>query len=101
MISKETCVKIWNAYNEIDSANELIKNMAETLKTDSEKKAPTIHNAFGDRTGLQLGLPSGNSSHRLYSVPVDLSVKIIEAHIQAQEQRLKELMAIAKIELNS
>lgn len=101
MITKETCVKIWNCWNEIDSAKKLIEGMAESLNEDKERRAPTIHNAFGERCGLELGVPSGPASHRIYGVSTTLGVKVIEQHIADQERRLEELMAIAKIELST
>jgi hypothetical protein len=100
MITKETCVKIWHCHNEIEKSHKLIEDMAETVKKDKEKKAPTLYNAFGDATGLRLGVPSGNESHTLYGVNIDLGVKIIEEHVRQNERRLQELMAIAKIELS-
>jgi hypothetical protein len=100
MITKETCVKIWNCHNEIEKSNRLIADMAEVLSHDKEKSPPQLHNAFGDRQGLQLGVPSGSSdAYRLYNVSTDLAVKIIEEHIKMNENRLVELMAIAKLEL--
>lgn len=73
--------------------------MAEIVKKDKEKGTPNFYDAFGEKRGLQLGVPSGQDSHRIYGVNVELGVKIIEQHIQDNEKRLEELMAIAKIEL--
>jgi hypothetical protein len=98
MITKETCVQIWNAHREIENCHKILSDLAETLKKDS-KKNPTLYNAFGDRVGLQLGVPSGDSSHRIFNVSADLSVAIIEEHIKSQQNRLIELKAIAKLEL--
>lgn len=99
MITKETCVKIYNCYSEIENGKKLISDMAKLVKEDKEKAEPTLYNAFGERKGLQLGVPSGSSSHQLYGVSITLGVKIIEDHIKQNEERLIELMAIAKIEL--
>jgi hypothetical protein len=99
MITKETCVKIFNCHNEIEKAENLIKEMRDKLSQDKEKTIPTFENAFGEKRGLQLGVPSGHSSHWLYNVSFELSIKIIEDHIVANKKRLEELMAIAKIEL--
>lgn len=99
MITKETAVKIWSCHEGIENAQKLINDMAEVLKANSEKTAPRLSNAFGDRVGLQLGVPSGESSHRIFNVNPDLAIQIIEKHIEEQQQRLTELMAIAKIEL--
>lgn len=101
MITKETCVKIWNAWNEIEKSEELLKDMAKNLKNDPEKNPPTLHNAFGDNVGLQLGVPCGSGGHQLYGVGIDLGVKVIESHIERQRKRLEELKAIAKIELSA
>lgn len=101
MITKETCVKIWNCWNEIEKGETIIKDMAETVKEDIEKKPPTLYDAFGENRGLQLGVPSGHDSHRIFGVPIDLGIKIIERHIEEKKRRLEELMAIAKIELNA
>lgn len=100
MITKETCIKIWNCHNEIDKSKKIISEMAEKLKEDKDKQPPCLENAFGERRGLQLGVPSGDNGHYLYNISLDLSIKVIEEHIQANEKRLEELMAIAKIEIN-
>lgn len=99
MITKETCVKIWNCHDQIEKSQKLIQEMAEIVKKDKEKKAPDFHNAFGERAGLQLGVPSGDTAYRIFGVSIDMGVKIIEQHIKDNEKRLEELMAIAKIEL--
>lgn len=101
MITKETCVQIWNAHNEIENSRLLIKNMAKIVSEDKEKRAPTLTDAFGDRRGLQLGVPTGNNGHNLYNVSVELAVKVIEQHIEMNQLRLTELMAIVKIELSA
>lgn len=99
MITKETAVKIWNAHNEIENCDKLIQDMGKLLMDDKDKKEPTLYNAFGERRGLELGVPSGKDSHRIFGVNADLGVKIIETHRSDMAERLKELMAIAKIEL--
>ncbi|MCY1720198.1 hypothetical protein OU798_07580 [Prolixibacteraceae bacterium Z1-6] len=99
MITKETCVKIWSCYDEISKAKKILKDMATNIQKDEEKKTPTLSNAFGERHGLQLGIPCGDDSHRLFGVPPKLAVEVVEAHIKKQQLRLEELQAIAKIEL--
>jgi|688.fasta_scaffold1105147_1 hypothetical protein len=101
MITKETAVKIWSCHNEIENSEKLISDMAKILSDDKEKNTPSLHNAFGERVGLQLGIPSGSNSHRLFDVNIELSVKIIEKHIEEKRKRLEELMAIATIELRA
>ncbi len=96
MISKETARKIFNCHGEIEKSNGLISAMKEAIK---EEGTTDLKDNFGDRRGLQLGIPSGQSGHTLYNVPVEISIKVIEAHIEQKERQLKELMAIATIEL--
>ena len=99
MITKETATKIAWTHQQIEDSNKLISDMAEVLKNDEEKTEPALYNAFGEKKGLQLGVPSGKGSHRIFDVNAALSVKIIEEHIKSKEKRLEELMAIATIEL--
>lgn len=97
MITKDTARKIYNCHHEIEKAGELLKEM----KTEISKTGkPELTNAFGEKKGLQLGVPSSNSSQTLYDVPPELAYDVIAAHIRQKDQQLKELMAIAKIELN-
>jgi len=100
MITKETAVKIWNCYNEIESAETLIKDMLKSLK-EKPDEAPSLRNAFGERCGLELGVPSGQNTHRLFGVNTELGVKIIQKHIEEKTQRLEELKAIASLEMAS
>ena len=98
VISKKTAAEIFNCHNEIDKANQLIKDMAESYKSNGDVK---LQDAFGERNGMQLGVPSGRGSHTLFNVDIDLSFKIIEKHIEQKTKRLDELMAIANIELKA
>jgi len=99
MITKETCVKIFNCHNEIEKCEKLMVDMAKRLKEDIEKNSPTLSNAFGEKRGLQLGIPCGDNAHQLFNVNIDLGVKIIEQHILDNKRKLTELRAIALIEL--
>lgn len=96
MISKETAAKIWGCYDQIEKAKGLITSMKKALE---ESGAPDIPNAFGERRGLQLGVPSGNSGHTIFNVSPELSIQVIESHIESHESKLNELRAIALIEL--
>lgn len=96
MITKETARRIYNAYSEIENCDKLMKDMKEALEKNGE---PKLQDSFGNRRGLQLGVPCGNDAHRLFNVPTDLAVTIIEAHRVNHEDLLKELRGIAIIEL--
>lgn len=79
MISKETAMDIAYAYREIETAEKLLADIVKSLQ---EHREPDVRDAFGRRQGgLQLGVPSGNSGHRLFDVPWRLAKPIIEAHI--------------------
>ena len=98
MITKETVVKIWNCYNEIESAEKIMADLSESRKK-APKEEPSLRNAFGERTGLQLGVPCGDNAHQLFGVNLEMSLKIIQKHIEEKEQKLQELKAIAMLEL--
>lgn len=104
MITKETCLQIWNAWNEIDRAKGLIDKINEQIEKRGEyNPPPSLRNAFGDNNGLSfgLGIPTSDSGTSFVSgVSQDLAIKVIEVHISKQEQRLKELSSIAEIELS-
>jgi hypothetical protein len=79
MISKQTAMDIAYAYREIETAEKLLEEISKSLK---DRDAPDIRDAFGRRQGgLQLGVPSGGDSRRLFDVPWELCKPIIEAHI--------------------
>lgn len=96
MITKETARRIYNAYSEIESCDKLMKDMKEAIAKTGE---PKLLDGFGHRKGLQLGVPSGDSGHRLFQVDPDLAVAIIERHREQQEELLNELRSHAIIEL--
>lgn len=95
-VSKETSTAIAMAWREIEAAEGLLADIADTR---SRNEAPDIRDAFGQRQdGLQLGVPSGQNRHRLFNVPWPLCKPIIEAHIAAQRGLIAVLSAKAIIE---
>lgn len=98
MITQETAVRIWNAYREIETAEKLLAEMAERIKWGDD---PNPRDAFGNRRCLQLGIPSGENSCRLYDVQPTLALSVIRAHIAAQRATLAEANEQARIELGS
>ena len=100
MITKETCVKIYTAHNEIEKANELLKTLSEKVKSDTGKNYDIkFDHWIGNKEGLKLGVPYGDSGHSLYNISPKLAINVIEEHITSNQKRLEELMVIAKIEL--
>lgn len=96
MIGKDTAQQIAFAYREVETAEVLLKEIDDAL---NRREVPEIRDAFGrHQGGLQLGVPSGNNSQRLFNVPWALARPIIETHITAQQAIIKTLSAKALIE---
>ncbi|XVJ69911.1 MAG: hypothetical protein HEQ39_09815 [Rhizobacter sp.] len=100
MITQDTAVAIWHAYREIDAGEKLLADMAkERERQMADKHAPTLRDAFGHLRQLQLGIPSGENSHRLFQVSPVLAESVIRAHIQNKRTELVEANERARIEL--
>ncbi|NDK37183.1 hypothetical protein GXP64_20455 [Rhodovulum sulfidophilum] len=96
-ISAETARDIAFAHREILTAEELLKKIEDTK---SRYSAPDILDAFGHhQIGLQLGVPSGERSSRLFNVPWSMCRPIIEAHIAQQRALVEALSEKAMIEM--
>lgn len=94
-ISRNTAQDIAFAWREIEVAEELLKDIETT-----RREPPDIRDAFGRRVeGLELGVPSGNNSRRLFTVPWSLAKPIIEAHIARQRSLIATLTEKARIEI--
>ena len=99
MITNETATDIALAYREIGVAEKLLADIAEAVRRHEE---PDIRDAFGRRqSGLQLGVPSGSNSHRMFDVQWSLAKPIIEAHIAQQKAKVAALCEKAKAELGA
>ncbi|MCM2453388.1 hypothetical protein [Agrobacterium vitis] len=98
LISKQTAMDIALAYREIETAEELLKEVTEAL---SKREQPDIRDAFGrPQNGLQLGVPSGNDGRRLYNVPWSIVAPIIETHIATYKAKVALLTEKAKAEVS-
>lgn len=98
-ISKETATDIALAYREIATAEKLLIEITDAA---SRYESNDIRDVFGRRVeGLQLGVPSGKDSHRLFMVPWSMARPIIQAHIARQKGDLAVLNEKARIELDA
>ena len=98
MITLETARDIAFAYREVETAQRLLAEIKEAM---DRRIAPDLRDAFGRHVGgLQLGVPSGNDSRRLFDVPWTLARPIIEAHIAQQKAILVALSERARIEID-
>lgn len=98
MIKIDTAMDIAMAYREIETAEKLLADIEETRKRHDE---PDIRDAFGRRqNGLQLGVPSGDTSQRLFTVNWSMAKPVIEAHIAQKKAELSALNEKARAELD-
>lgn len=102
MITQETAALIWECYREIAAGEKLLADMEEQRREDRDesKYAPKLRDAFGRRRDLQLGIPSGESAHRLYNVSPVLAESVIRAHIANKQAELAAANEQARIELD-
>lgn len=101
MITQETASLIYAAHREIEAGQKLLADMAERQKFEVDKFAPTLKDAFGRVQHLQLGIPCGDSSHRLLQVSPVLAESVIRAHIENSKAKLAEANERARIELST
>lgn len=105
MISKDTAERIWIAYREIETSEKLLTDMAKVREEefkweqDKGKHEPTLRDAFGRRRHLQMGVPSGENSHRIFDVSPQLAESVIKAHIAIKQKELVEAQEAARLEL--
>lgn len=101
MITQETAANIWHAYREIETGEKLLADMKQIREREGlDKMAPTIKDAFGRPRQLQLGIPSGDNSHRILDVAPVLAESIIRAHIENKRAELKQYQEAARVELS-
>lgn len=106
MITMQTLNDMYHAMREISVAKDMLKEMAEIRQSmigaseRERRSSPTLKDAFGRVQNLQLGIPSGSSSHRLLDVRPELAETIIRAHIAAKQALLIETNERARVELN-
>lgn len=97
MISLRTATDIALAYREIETAEKMLVDVERVTKDHDYKD---VRDAFGrPRNALELGIPTGNSSKRLFQVQWSLARPVIEAHIASCRSQLYALMQKAKSEL--
>jgi hypothetical protein len=102
MITMRTAERIWSAYREIETAKKLLSDMKEVRgKEYIRRDEPTLKDAFGRRQHLELGVPSGESGHRIFRVAPELAESVIRAHISKQERALVEAQESARIEIDT
>lgn len=100
-ITQQTATDIALAWREIEAGEKLLAEIEATLDRHSRSDAD-IRDVFGRRQHeLQLGVPSGDSGHRLYGVSFNLAVPVIEAHIANCRAKLSALTLKAVAEASA
>ena len=85
MITKKHAHDLWHCHNEIEKAEKLKADMLEALYKYNSLE---LKNAFGERQGLQLGIPMSESSQRLLNVSPKIALQILEQYIIEQKELL-------------
>lgn len=100
LITQDTAAKIYQCYRELSTAEKLLLDMEEVRKKNRHDPfEQNLRDAFGHMRPLQLGIPSGENSHRLFDVSPDLAGSVIRAHIAHKKAELIEINEQAHIEL--
>lgn len=104
MLSKSVCEKIWHCHREIEAATNLLEEVEKIVFKNNQARAHEEHakglkDVFGRDQELELGVPSGENSKRLFRVSLDLAGPIIRAHIANKQSELAELNEVAKLEM--
>ncbi len=96
MISKQTAFDLWIAYDEIDRGENLLADLEELRRQGKEMN---LRDSFGQPRRLQLGVPSGESSHRLMDLQPTLAVEVIKTHIAQKKSELALINERARTEV--
>lgn len=96
-ISMQTAADMAITYREIEVAEKLLGEIKDAL---AKAELPDIRDVFGRRRRhLELGVPSGDNGHRLFFVPYDIAVPVLEAAIASYRETLGALNQKAAAEL--
>ena len=100
MITQETAALIYHIYRELEAGQKLLDDMKAIRESERlDKTEPTIKDAFGRRRHLQLGIPSGENSHRILDVSPVLAESVIRAHIENKRAEMATMQERARVEL--
>lgn len=111
MITKETARQIYNCYTQIETIDQLKKDMADEVTKAREREAeykekhpfeePIPEKGFGKfGKGMQLGVPNGiSSSMRIFNISPELAVKVMDEQRKTLEKKMETLEAIANVEM--
>jgi hypothetical protein len=98
MITKETAARIWKCYQDIEVGQKLTEDMKGAMEHGDD---PNPRDPFGRQRCLQLGIPCGDTGHRMFDVQPRLAISVIQAHIANQVAALAEANEQARLELEA
>lgn len=99
LVDSKTAEAIAYAWREIETAEKLLADIRKALQ---DRVMPDIRDAFGrQQRGLELGVPTGPTSQRLFHVDYQLAVPIIEAHIAQQRATIAAMSERTRIALSN
>ena len=84
MITKATAANIYNAHYEIEKAEKLLDELQKEMNKSGELK---LSDAFGNKKGLTLGVPTSSNSHSLYNVSESIAIAVIKQNIEDKKKR--------------
>lgn len=96
MISQETAVGIATAHREIRVARELLDKIE---AGEREGRPPDIADYYGRPRGLQLGVPTSDTTQRLFTVSHAAAKLILADHIERQRAEIERLSGVALAEV--
>lgn len=102
-LTKETSLKIYNCYQQIEACDKFKKEVVERIESQKElaekRDEPIPVNSFTHfGRGCQMGIPSTGSSTAsmsIYDISHELALLVIDAHRKTLVQKLDELQRIA------
>lgn len=107
MITKETSRQIYNCHQQLEEIAKIKEDMLNEVERvrENEKKGNTpipekecSSGKYGK--GMQLGVPDGlHCSMRIFNISSEVAVQVMDEQEQVLKGRLKELEAVAKIEM--
>lgn len=93
LITKDTAAAIAYAYCEIEASETLLSDLAKAKENRTE---PDFRDVFGKmHRSLELGVPCGETSRRVFRVNPDLAEIIIKAHADQMRAKIAALTALA------
>ena len=96
MITQEIARQIFNCHQEIKNGKAMIEELKKKLDENGEFK---LKDTWGNERGLELRIPSSDTSYSIKQVPFHLALDVIQEHIANQEKELLRLREVCRIQL--